>query len=83
MLDIEMPEKNGLATILELHERFENELNPGQGKIPIIVITGLGGETVGRMVKDLGIYAFLQKPFSVASLVSHLEKAVSTASNHI
>ena len=77
VLDMEMPEKNGYTTLLELNKKFNSSGPEGvSAKIPIIVITGLSGTTIKDLVQSAGIYDFVRKPFSVTMLVDKINKAL-------
>jgi DNA-binding response OmpR family regulator len=77
VLDIEMPQKNGLTTLIEL--RQENERNSDDGdpsRVPVIVISGLGSSSIKRMIEEVGVYDFLQKPFNTSVLADKIAKAI-------
>src|SRR4051812_17577201 len=74
LLDLFMPEKDGLETIVELRD-----YNPG---VPIIAMSG-GGKT-GRVdvLKDaklLGAVETLEKPFSIHSLLAIVARTLANA----
>ena len=69
--DLVMPEKEGIETILELRERFQ--------EIPIIAVSGAdGGEEEGPLfdARLFGAAAVLAKPFSIADFVAVVEKVL-------
>lgn len=77
VLDMEMPEKNGYTTLLELKKKFDTSGQSSQGvKIPVIVMTGLSGHVIKDLVQSAGIYDFVQKPFSISALVDKIKKAL-------
>jgi DNA-binding response OmpR family regulator len=77
ILDMEMPEKNGYTTLLELNKKFNTSgQDNASAKIPIIVMTGLSGTTIKDLVQSAGIYDFVRKPFSVSMLVDKINKAL-------
>ncbi len=68
LLDLWLPDGNGLDFIRELREQLPLS--------PIIVITGHGKtEHAVRSIKE-GAYDFLEKPFSIERLLFTLEKAL-------
>lgn len=69
ILDVDMPRKNGLATLKEI-----KELDPG---IIVLVLTAHATvEVAVQAVKD-GAYNFLSKPISSDELIQLIEKAVA------
>jgi CheY-like chemotaxis protein len=69
--DLVMPEKEGIETILELRERFQ--------EIPIIAVSGAeGGEAAGPLFDAslFGAAAVLAKPFSISDFVAVVEKVL-------
>ena len=74
ILDIVMPEKNGIDMIMELKES-----NP---EIPILAISG-GGGISGRfdylpVAKLIGAINTLKKPFSLAELRTEVKELIET-----
>ena len=68
LLDIEMPEKNGLDFLRELK---------GEGDAtPVIMITAYGSEKVAVEAMKSGAYDYLPKPFEVDELRLVVEKAL-------
>src|SRR5204862_731020 len=62
LLDMNMPEKDGMQVCRELRE------NPNTRKIPIILITARADEETKLSALSAGANDFLSKPFSVAEL---------------
>ena len=74
ILDMFMPEKDGLETLVELRS-----LNPG---VPIIAISG--GGTTGRLdiledAKLLGAIETFEKPFSIHALLALVARTIANA----
>lgn len=71
LLDIMMPKMDGLSVNLKLKE------DTATAKIPVIVITGRGQfkELIDAR-KDIEIYAYLEKPFTVAMLMGKIKEAL-------
>ncbi len=68
LLDIEMPEENGLD--------FLRELKAGQNPPTVIMITAYGSEKVAVEAMKSGAYDYLPKPFEVDELRLVVEKAL-------
>ncbi|HET8628291.1 MAG TPA: chemotaxis protein CheW [Thermomicrobiales bacterium] len=63
VLDIEMPRMDGY----ELAERLRND--PDHGALPIVMLTSRAGEKHRRKAFELGVAAYLVKPFDEAELL--------------
>ena len=75
--DIVMPEKEGIATILEIRV-----LSPG---VPIIAMSG-GGANIGlqylEVAGKLGANSILSKPFRPADLLDLVNKLLTSTQHH-
>jgi len=72
ILDIVMPEKDGLETITELRKNY--------GRVKIIAISGGGRIDAGSylsIAKKLGVKETLSKPFSINQLKESVNKVLS------
>lgn len=67
LLDVRMPEKDGLEVQQELNER-------GIG-MPVIVLTGHGDVGIAVKAMKAGAVDFLEKPFEAAALLDAIERA--------
>ncbi len=74
ILDIEMPEKNGMATLAYLRSHFQNK--PGGFNIPVMIVTGLVSAKLKEIFTAQRIAGYIQKPFETANLVAQIEKIV-------
>ncbi|MBN1823697.1 MAG: response regulator [Endomicrobiales bacterium] len=71
LLDIMMPKMDGHSVNLKLKE------NPETARIPVIVITGRGQlKELIQAREGLTIVAYLEKPFTVASLLEKIREAI-------
>ena len=69
LLDIMMPKMDGHSVNLKLKERLET------AGIPVIVITGKGQlKELIQSRQDLAISAYLEKPFTVATLIATIKE---------
>lgn len=57
LLDLALPETDGLQTIQAIMEKMEEE----QKQIPVVILTGFEDYTIGRKAFSLGIKNFLIK----------------------
>jgi len=83
LMDLEMPEQNGLTSLIELAETFQRAetSTEGIGSVPIIVITGLEGEALKDVVKRTGIVCdYMRKPINTEQLAAKIAQAISGAS---
>jgi two-component system response regulator AtoC/two-component system nitrogen regulation response regulator NtrX len=71
LLDIEMPEENGLDFLRALKEG-------GDGR-PVVMITAYGSEKIAVEAMKSGAYDYLPKPFEVDELRMVVEKALEHA----
>ena len=70
LLDVEMPEMNGLDAIYELkkREKWKN--------IPVVFLTGWADEGLKVDVEDLGAHAIMGKPFDPVALLECVRKYI-------
>lgn len=74
VLDIEMPDKNGLTTLINLNVRRLREKNESQ--IPIIVATGLRSEAIRSLLTEQKISAYLTKPYDAGELIEKIHRLI-------
>jgi CheY-like chemotaxis protein len=72
VLDLRMPHLDGLALIELLRAR-----QPG---LPVIVVTGYPSAESARRCRELGVAAYLRKPFDPEELGRHVRRALATSS---
>ena len=69
IMDIEMPDKNGLTTLININVRRgvkgQNEPPP----IPVIVATGLQSEKVREVMMAQNVSGYLKKPYNSEELI--------------
>ncbi|MBI4549450.1 MAG: response regulator [Candidatus Omnitrophica bacterium] len=69
IIDVDMPEKNGLALFLELKRRLTGE--------PVIISSGVRSEGVINLFKGEGAFAYLVKPVESRLLTDTVRQALS------
>ena len=78
ILDVEMPERNGLATLAHLRGRFEKR--PGGFTIPVMIATGLMSPRLKDIFGAQQVADYIQKPFEASTLVGKIEKILAKKS---
>ena len=76
LLDIIMPEKDGLAVLEEIHEKIED-------KPLIVMMSAIGQEKITQKALSLGAMYYVVKPFDLATLTDRLRELVGNTSNAI
>ena len=71
LLDVRMPEMDGLA--------LQNELNQRGSRLPVIIMTGHGDVPIAVRAMKAGAADFIEKPFSAEALLAALDAAVARA----
>ena len=62
ILDVDMPEKNGLATLINMEVQLKKAGKPGK-RAPVIVATGMPSAKIKEIMMSQNVDDFLQKPF--------------------
>lgn len=76
ILDIEMPDKNGLTTLINLNvKQARNEAN-GMNRIPVIIATGLQSDVIRDLMSSQRIEGYLKKPYSAEELISKVKTSI-------
>jgi two-component system, OmpR family, KDP operon response regulator KdpE len=68
LLDLGLPDRDGLTVIAELRERGST--------VPVVVLSARGSEAVKVRALDLGADDYVQKPFGVDELLARLRAAL-------
>lgn len=71
LLDIIMPEKDGLAVLEEINEKVEN-------KPLVVMMSAIGQEKITQKALSLGAMYYVVKPFDLATLTDRLRELVGT-----
>lgn len=73
ILDVEMPARNGMATLTYLRNHFTTPERPGGFTIPVIVATGLQSERLREIIMTQKVADYIQKPFDTSLLIEKIE----------
>ena len=73
LLDWRMPGKNGIEVARELRAE------PATADIPIVMLTAMGSEEDRRLGFELGVRAYLVKPFSPLVLLECVQELLTPA----
>lgn len=80
ILDIEMPDKNGLTTLIQLNVRAAAKpAGKGSPRIPVMIATGLEGKKIRRIMTANEIEDYLQKPFTAEELIHKVNRLLAPA----
>ena len=74
LLDLMMPGLNGF-TVCETLRRDE-----GTARVPVVMLTAMPGQFCKLFGYEVGVSEFLEKPFSVQTLVGKIRSLVETSS---
>ena len=72
ILDVEMPEKNGLSTLAHFKGHF-NTRQPKGFDIPVLVATGLQSSKLRDIFESQRVADYIQKPFESSVLVQKIK----------
>ena len=72
IMDVEMPEKNGMATLAYLRGHFEKK--PGGFNIPVMIATGLVSQRLRDIFTAQRVAGYIQTPFETSDLIDQIEK---------
>jgi len=73
IMDLDMPDQNGLTTLINLGVRRTQGREGQDCDIPVIVATGLGGDEVRRIVMGQKVSGYLRKPYDSEELVRQIK----------
>ena len=76
LLDIIMPEKDGLAVLEEINEKVEN-------KPLIVMMSAIGQERITQKALSLGAMYYVVKPFDLATLTERLRELIGITSSSV
>jgi two-component system, OmpR family, response regulator VicR len=81
IMDVDMPERNGLATLIQLNiKRMRRRLSRTSSslgsKVPVIVATGLQGESIRGILMTQEVNDFIQKPYNAQELIEKIKTLI-------
>ena len=76
IMDLEMPDRNGLTTLIHLGVRQKRGDN-GKTQIPVVVATGLQSEKVQEIVTTQNISGYFKKPYSSEALLDVVKSLIA------
>jgi len=71
VLDMELPDKNGIDVLRELKDSKQYE------NIPVIILSGSSNQEMVRECLKIGAFDFIRKPFNIEEFVLKIDMAVS------
>lgn len=76
ILDIEMPNKNGLTTLINLNLKQTRDEKKGMNRIPVIIATGLQSDVVRELMLSHQVADYLKKPYSAEELINKVKASI-------
>ena len=70
MLDLKLPAGGGMTVLKSVR------LAANLGYIPIVVLTGMQDEQYKKQILDMGVDAYLEKPYDPAQLIETIKKVI-------
>ncbi len=78
IMDIEMPDKNGLTTLIHLNVRQARDVKKGIVPIPVIIATGIQSDAVQALMLSQNISGYLRKPYSSEELIEKVKATIQS-----
>ena len=72
LLDIRMPDRDGIEVLKDIRRYYP--------KIPVIIMTGHGDETIAINALKYGAVGLINKPLDIFNIFTEIERAIETAS---
>ena len=76
IMDVDMPDQNGLTTLINLGIRKSRTESNGRFDIPVIIATGLQSDRVREMLIDQKVSGYFQKPYDSEELVRKVKQLI-------
>jgi CheY-like chemotaxis protein len=74
IMDLDMPEKNGLTTLINLTIR--RKIKKDSKKIPIIIATGMHSDQILKTVHEQEVSGYLRKPYGCEELIKTVKDLI-------
>ena len=75
IMDVDMPDSNGLTTLINLNAR-RIQRNNTECQVPVVVATGLQSEQVREIMMVQNISGYLKKPYSSEELLGTVRSLI-------
>ena len=76
IIDIEVPDKNGLTTLININARRKAVSTGEKQDIPVLVATGLQSEKVREVMMTQNVGGYLKKPYSSEELIQAVKRLI-------
>lgn len=76
ILDVNMPDKNGLATMMHINTLVQREGEEAHVHVPVIVATGLQSEKIRELFQVQKVDDYLKKPYSAEDLIKKIRRLI-------
>lgn len=76
IMDVDMPDQNGLTTLINLKVRKSGTESGGCFDIPVIIATGLQSDRLREMIMDQKVSGYFQKPYNSEELVKKVKQLI-------
>lgn len=76
IMDLDMPDQNGLTTLINMGVRRAEAGEGESAGIPVIVATGLRSDQVRKIIMDQKVSGYLRKPYDSEELVRTIEQLI-------
>lgn len=76
ILDLMLPAGGGVSTLKNIRNSFKVRF------IPVIILTGMKDEGTKRKVLELGVSAYMEKPYKDEDLKSAIDKCLQNSEQH-
>ena len=74
IMDLDMPEKNGLTTLISLTVRRKAKEN--SKKIPVVIATGMHSELIHKTIQSQEVNGYLRKPYGCDELLKTVKDII-------
>ena len=76
IMDVDMPDKNGLTTLINMGAQQKIKGENERSKIPVIVATGFESERVRKVIMTQKVSGYLMKPYDSEELIRTVKKLI-------
>ncbi len=76
IMDIEMPDRNGLTTLININVQRGRRGEAAMPPIPVIVATGLQSEKVREVMMTQNVNGYLKKPYESEELIRAVKELI-------